>query len=354
MRSTIAVAALLLGFFAAATSIAAQPVITRISPDSAPAAGGTEVTIIGSGFETCRICSPAIPPEVIFGDHIPSPSVTLVDANTLRAIVPAQLPGTVRVTVRQHNGSTTRENAFTYTGRIEEGFDRVLVPLLTGPVNGAFGSRFITELRLANSSNTQPTYFFGLLPICRISACIFVDPLRDAYFVQPGGVYGPPESFEHAGQPGQFLFIPKSAPRIDMNLRVYDETRSAFNFGTEIPLVYDRELTTEPVKLLGVPLDPRFRNTLRIYATAETTVSVAFADTVHLLTLQPPDTPWPRLYPAYAQFSDFPTGAGTIDVTITPSTVIPPMPGLEPPRVWAFISVTNNDTQLITTITPHR
>ena len=337
-------------FAVAALSLSAQPVITGVNPSSAPAAGGTEVVITGSGFATCEICSPPTPPGVFFGGT-PAPLTVLVNANTLRVTLPAHLPKTVSVSVQQHNGFKTLPDAFTFTGTIEEAFDRVLLPLFTEPVDGAFGSRFVTQLRVANSSGTEPARLFGLLPYCPLSACIFTDPTEQPYEIEVNGSHTP-DAYHYIGRPGLFLYIPKSSPRIDMNLRVFDETRDAFNFGTEMPVVYyDREFTDQPIKLLGVPLDPRFRNTLRVYSTQDISVTVEFNDQLHLVTLRPGIN---VLDPAYAQFSEFPTGSGTMDVTIAPHVGIPPPPVLDSPKIWAFISVTNNDTQLITTISPQR
>jgi hypothetical protein len=88
---------------------------------------------------------------------------------------------------------------------------------------------------------------------------------------------------------------------------------------------------------------------LRIYAEAETSVTVTIDDMAWHVPVRAGEH---AIFPAYAQFSDFPSGAFTFDVTIAPSTAVPPFPGLTAPRVWAFISVTNNGTQLITTISP--
>jgi hypothetical protein len=330
-----------------AFSAAAQPVITNIAPNNGPAAGGTAVTITGSGFSICDICSPALPPTVLFGG---TPVTSeLVNANTLRVSTPAHFPGTVTVSVEQHNGRTSKSDAFTFTGTIEEAFDRVLLPLFIPPVEGAFGSRFVTELRLANSSPHVEATLFGLMPVCNLSACIFPDPVEQPYVIAPSATVTS-NDLELTGNPGAFLYIPKSAPALHANLRVYDDTRRALNFGTEIPVVYDHEFSAEPIKLLGVPLDPRFRNTLRIYAPAETTVEVAFNDIVQIVTLHAGDN---LLDPAYAQLSGITGQAGTIDVTVS-AREVQVLP-IEPPvPFWAFISVTNNETQLISTITPQR
>jgi len=330
-----------------AGSLAAQPIITSVSPNGGPTAGGTVVTIKGSGFESCPICSPPLPPYVTFGGT-PARSVHIVNTETLEVVAPPHFPKTAGVTVDQWNGTATAPNAFTFTGKIEDGFDQVLLPIFVEPVNGAFGSIFNTHLRLANSTTTERTWVLGLTPFCALSACVYPDPLEVPYLLEPDHTYHP-QDVVYTGKPGQFLFIPKTLPEPFMNLRVFDSSRDAFNFGTELPIVPLSEFTLRDIKLLGVPGDPRFRNTLRIYAEGETSVTVVIDDMAWHLPVRAGAN---ALDPAYAQFTDFPTDVAAFDVTIIPSTVTPPMPGLNAPRIWAFISVTNNETQLITTITP--
>jgi hypothetical protein len=128
---------------------------------------------------------------------------------------------------------------------------------------------------------------------------------------------------------------------------VYDQSRTTQSFGTEIPIVRERQFTngSTVLTLLNVPTDARFRNTLRIYGTAAAQVVVR----VSAPTISPVDSPVTLnagenvFKPAAATFSSFPTGVGLVTVTIT----VPVQA-----HVWAFVSVTNNDTQQITTITP--
>jgi IPT/TIG domain len=338
-----------------ATSLSAAPAITSISPSSGPAAGGNIVVIRGTGFESCPTCSPPVPPGVWFGG-MPAPSVRLVSDRELEVIAPAHLPGTVDVAVDQWNGFARREAGFTFTGTVEESFQRILVPLLTPQVFGPFGSDFRTELRLANTSDRQATFVFGLQIPCPLSGCIAFDPFQYAYAIQGGQSIGP-HDYDYIGNPGRFLFIARSLPDLDANLRVYDASRSAFNFGTEIPVVREAEFARGSIKLLGVPRDPRFRNTLRIYALEELTVQITgsfstgpfFTETVTLRRGQ-------NLFdPAYAQFSNIPMIENGIPLDITVSAVVPAnTPEEQQPLLWAFVSVTNNETQLITTISPQR
>ena len=112
------------------------------------------------------------------------------------------------------------------------------------------------------------------------------------------------------------------------------------------------EFSQEEIVLLNVPVDARFRNTLRIYSPDAGNVQVTVDNVEHAVALQPGRDPFE---PSYAMFTNFPqpeaNGPTRIRVKIAPLTPItsPPSPT---PRIWAFISVTNNTTQEITTITP--
>jgi hypothetical protein len=111
------------------------------------------------------------------------------------------------------------------------------------------------------------------------------------------------------------------------------------------------------VSLLGVPINPRFRNTLRIYSLARGAVliNLAIGNEGRQIVLQPGAD---LFEPAFASFTDFPlphelpAGTSTIRVVVDvprgPGGV--PIPGTP---IWAFITVTNNETQQITTITPN-
>lgn len=326
--------------------LAAQPVITGLSATSGPIGGGNEVQINGRGFSVCIICSPPVPmPLVLFGG-VPA-NVLSGDEQMIIVAVPPHLPGTFDVVIEQSNGTFVAHDAYTYSGgNIDDAFERVLLPLLTPPVHGAFGSEFHTALRLANRNNA-PVAVFGVQPECTVvSACLELDSLERPYVINPNSA---PRDFQFDGTPGRFLYIDKKlAPKVFANLRVFDVTRSAENFGTEIPVIRDEEMIRGPIRLLGIPLDERFRQTLRIYMTESSSVVVVIGDQFHDLV---PTQPASLFEPAYIEFTDFPSGTGTVDVEIHLPQILP-LPAPPYPPVWAFVSVTNNDTQLITTITP--
>lgn len=132
---------------------------------------------------------------------------------------------------------------------------------------------------------------------------------------------------------------------------MHDVSRANLNFGTEIPLVRFRDMEELNIALLGVPTEPGFRNTLRIYGTTgmRIIVTVQGRDPVIVALPQPEND----FEPAYAVFTDFPVGAGTLWVRLE---ALPAASGPSPPiyfgNFWAFITVTNNETQAISTITP--
>ena len=74
------------------------PAVTGVSPDAGLEAGGTSVTITGSGFTEAT--------EVKFGSAA-AKHFTIDSATSITAIAPAQLSGTVQVTVANAGGTST-------------------------------------------------------------------------------------------------------------------------------------------------------------------------------------------------------------------------------------------------------
>lgn len=150
--------------------------------------------------------------------------------------------------------------------------------------------------------------------------------------------------------------------QVSFNLRIQDLSRQALTWGTEIPVVRESEAFTTTIDLLNIPTDSRFRQALRIYELfPETGSSKDVAMRIYpldsnqpivteslRLQLDPRESPWTRplelrildlvgAYPVLTAFQQ-------IRIEIEPLT-----PGM---RFWSFVSVTNNDTQHVTTITP--
>jgi len=210
-----------------------------------------------------------------------------------------------------------------------------LVPLLPAQnVPGAHGSLWSTDLLIENSSDH--TIFL------QQDACFVCGrpPVGSVVTVPPQSTIKNPV-VAPLWSLGSYLYTPQTdAVSIRFHLRVRDMSREAESFGTEIPVVSLADFATS-IRLIDVPTDPRFRVTLRIYSSGNAAANITVLPpngTTPLRTLQVP----------------LDHGAAALD----------PVSGLSEPSVrivvdngggsftlWAFASVTNNDTQDVTTIT---
>jgi hypothetical protein len=284
----------------------------RYSPRIASTAGGTEITFAG-------VCNGTV---LVDGAAVPS----RVENCNLIATLPAHAPGPVNVRV----GSSEIVNAVQYVDPAAAPaatlYERVLIPVLyNGP--GAFGSQWETEVLLQGGSP-------GVLP--DVSA-----PLRPNRSLQT--LFGNRAA-------GLVLFLPRGQ-EWSFASHIRDVSRDASQWGTEIPVVREGD-TRRNLVLQNVPFDPRYRLQLRIYNIdgVSTQVIVRRAITPHTVSVVGPCTAMPcnSNQPAYASvdlrrmFPDL-TGTQTIDVQ---QVVLPPL------RLWAFITVTNDETQHVTVISP--
>ena len=344
----------ILGIFTAALAIsaAADPVITSITPNTASTQAGQAVTVRGTGFATCIICSPPIGPAILFGST-PAQSVQLISSTELSVITPAHLPGTVDVTVVQNDTlgpeskTFTLPNAFTFTGDLMDGFETILLPLYMPPVRGAFGSEFQTIVTAAAKTDRSNPVVVGIdmtcLPISPPGTAM--DQIELKSFFEPEEL-----PVRCSTWPARMLFVSKeTSENTTFNVRVLDVTRNAQSHGTEIPVVRSADMKNEPVVLVNVPIDARFRNTLRIYSPSQAAIPIriTIGNIERIVTLQAG-----RMVaePSIATLTDFPSAAdvpaGQTKVRVT---IDPPVTGQ---AIWAFITVTNNETQEITTVTP--
>lgn len=327
----------------------AAPTITAVTPATGPAAGGTEVTIRGTDFSTCIICSPPAPPAVFFG-ATPAASVTLVNDTTIVAITPPHPAGTTDVTVDQFDGSATATQAFAFVGDFTTSLEPVLIPIFGPPVHGQFGSEFRTTVVASHRGGSGRAFLFGL-----DTSCFLLTPVlgvEDPRLIEPNGTTY--DLFtDCATWPAKLFYLSQAnADDITFNARVRDVSRSGLSHGTQIPIVRRNDFKQESIVLLNVPLDSRFRNALRIYSLDEANVQVTIDGVEHEVSLTPGRD---RFEPSYAMFTNFPLpesdGTSMARVTVTPLTPLtsPPSPT---PRIWAFVSITNNTTQEITIVSP--
>jgi hypothetical protein len=361
MKRLLPVSLLLLFVPVVAFAQLPPPVITSVSPAGGPAAGGNDVTITGSGLTANILCILPCPTIVSFGD-IPVPARE-ESATRLVVTAPAHAGGTVDITVRLADGvEVTKPAAYTFAASAEDNWEKVLLPVyLDAPLAGSNGTRWDTDFWLRNNGG-QPVQ---LAPWpCETEVCPAVVPFTTTV---PAGTTRhdlPPFFRAPNANPSRVLFVSKpGAKDVSMQLRVADASRAALNGGTELPVVRDGELLTGIAELLNVPYDPaHFRLSLRIY-------DLAYSQSKFRVTLYVNEDGGPtsglhsiELTAATDQTGDFRSQAAYVEynfgdleslnrafpnglrVEIAPQT-----PGS---RYYPLISVTNNETQLITLVTP--
>ncbi len=344
--------------FTTLAAAAQAPVVTEIQPSQGPASGGTTVVIRGDNLSTQVQCILPCPPRVVFGDV----AVDAKEESDERLVVttPAHEPGTVDVRiVIAGRPETVVRNGFTFLAGAEAGYEQILLPLyLREPVPGANGTLWRTDFRIRNDGN-EPV---RLAPWdCPPNmACPPVIPLT--FTLEPQRTLHNPANFAiyPGSNPSRLLYV--SAPAtVSMNLRVADVSRGSLNAGTELPIVRPGEMRRGITQLFNVPLtDQNFRVLLRIYEVAYSTSTFVVRfygegeselppHTVTLTATSPQTGPF-RSEAAYVQFDVSSllhlrrTWPDALRIEIQPAT-----PGS---RYWAFASITNNQTQLVTLVTP--
>lgn len=356
MRIGICVAGLLIVATAALGQVP-QPTITSITPNSVAVAGGTKVVIKGTGFSAdCVACSPTcfgcVTPDVSFGGT-PAAKVTFIDSTTLEAVTPPLMPGTMFVSVLQRNlTGVTVFDALTATGDPLTAFEPVLFPIFLPPVRGQFGSEFKTEARLSNKGASRPLFVYGDDTSCYLFSPII--PISSPIFVESDGA----EKMLLTGcskTTGRILYAPRAdAPLLAFGLRVFDTSRAADSAGTEIPVVRERDFSTNGIALLNVPVRPKFRNMLRIYALSNVDYPVVVrvgSQAVSVILKAGAD----HFEPAYVELADFQLPAIPDKTSVTVRVEYPAVtsPSFVKAPLWAFVTSTNAETQQITVVTPN-
>ncbi|MFL6246372.1 MAG: IPT/TIG domain-containing protein [Thermoanaerobaculia bacterium] len=341
--------------------------VLSITPASGPITGGTAVTIQLDDIPFCT--DPVTDPGLIFGG-IAAPTVgeDYVN-NTITAITPAHPAGTVSVVVMLSCGGppVTLQSGFTYNNDADPNpaYEKVLFPVFFFG-SGAHGSQWATRISVYNAGQSTVTVpnpvFFGD-PIC--PAGCGCGPLATIPPGATGELCG-----QFADPAGLMFYAPEvAASDLHYHARAFDTSRATENAGTEIPTVREHEFRTDPIVLLNLPLDDRFRLGLRIYNPdqhdgAQVKMQVLSVDNgaifgertftldYPIVTILP--DPWPNR-PAYVNIGNLHTivreilgtSAGSVPrfhIKLTPVTA-----GI---RFWAFATITNNETQLITTVSP--
>lgn len=242
-----------------------------------------------------------------------------------------------------------------------KGPDMIVIPVPLGTTPGAFGSLWSTELWAYNSGSLTIRVVPGPCRLSGSDSCM-ID-------LQPGKAMAIPAIIEP-----QFPYLTLATPGFDdhlpgfqpvhFSLRVRDLSRSAESAGTEIPVVRDGHFVADTLQLLNVPVAADSRVMLRMFLHPIRGATQRFA--IRLFGMNGPgslltereivlDPPPPMLaiyagYPAsLAMVPDLLAGVPP-DTTRVRIEIEPVSKPASP--YWAFITVTDNETQQITTVTP--
>lgn len=251
---------------------------------------------------------------------------------------------------------------------------KILVPLVVerGVIPGGFGSQWTTRISILNTANHDVVLEGFDKYVCQF---LCAQPTT----IPPGITFYPVYPFLDRRTDeveGLFLFTTaEDLPFIDVTLHVQDVSRQALTWGTEIPVVPETAAFTASSHLGDIPIGARFRSRLRVYdfdpafqKNAKVAYSVYKVDKSIASPFDANGTP--RVdkdellatseltfrytilglglgLPGYAEIGieTIPfSGVDRIRIRLDPIT-----PGL---RYWTFVSVTNNETQHVTTVTP--
>ena len=337
-------------------------VIISVSPASVPTSGGTEVVVLGENLFAPPICGSQ--PGSCSANFIQIGyfALQMIDARADRLVgrTHQMAAGTYDLVIVRADGAVTRIPEGVTVGGL--GYERVLIPIvISEEVSGAHGSRWRSQL-VAYNGSTQTVRLEPFPGACDMLA----GPGPCPYDIAPSATQNV-TAIPRAQGFGALLYIPLShKDDLDLQLRIQDVSRQALTWGTEIPVVRGEDVFSDETHLLNVPTEDRFRLTLRIYnfygesaAPGPAAVPIyvrvhpmngnnIIASTIVALTGSTELPDFPR-YPGYAQLdllSLFPAivNQGPIRVVVGGAGYFV--------RYWAFLSITNNETQHVTTVTP--
>lgn len=250
---------------------------------------------------------------------------------TLTATAPVadgSYPFYARVSAERSFDATAGDLAATALVRVGAGDapkpQRILVPLLPNDAPGVNGALWRTEITALIDSDTPISTPSGVVP-----------PLRVPFNAKDSLLAG------FTGQGGAFLAPPAvDGLKVHLNSRVYDLSRITETAGTAIPIVPEATFTNGTNILLGIPVSPHYRHTLRVYPLdreAPVTIRIyANDETTPRTTLT--RNAYLQLDPATLLALE---GVTSMHIEIEPVDAST--------RIWSFVSVTNNDTHHVTT-----
>jgi len=326
--------ALIVLLFAISLPLFGDITVSTVTPSAGLIAGGTIVHIHGTNLLGAPLACAALECSVYvrFGDTLGT--VIFDSAGEIVAVAPPHAAGPVDLVVNVPVSTPlTLKNAFVYQDPADTNV-RLLLPIAAG-TQGILNTSWQTDV-LAHNETTSPVVIAGKT----------VPPLATQKLALS------PTST------GMFLQIPRTVfEALTITTHVHDKTHDAENLGVDVPSVPETQFR-RAVVLNGIPNDARYRLLLRVYGYPGT-----YAITVRVRD----DSPYSSysVNPSFNEllFSQDLTLAGS-DVAYLQMPIAAPSTSAvlrvevttsqpSDPPIWAFITLTNNTTEAVTTITPN-
>lgn len=235
-------------------------------------------------------------------------------------------------------------------------YEQVMIPIQASHVPGAHGSIWQSHVAITNHSTT-PVDVVGYARC--IGVCEESPPVLPDSTIYPGQV--------------TYLYVePGRSDDITVQLRIQDVSRQSQTWGTSIPVVRERDVFTEgTLSLVDVPNTDELRSMLRIYgfdppvlplnethhhqvlirifgvspdAEISTEADVFLGEWLEPLAIDESNPAQPPLAQVPLWIEDQLQGHDRLRIEI--ERLNPEL------RFWAFVSVTNNETQHVTVIAP--
>jgi hypothetical protein len=240
-------------------------------------------------------------------------------------VVPPHAPGSVDVAITTHGVTRIIRAGMTYFDLAAPPDPQIFEPLLfpvayNGP--GAFGTKWVTTNQVVGG----PTLRVPLCGPCPTDT----DGLFDVSTQSPAGV---------------FVYGIRGTGRLTGLSTVQEVTRHTQGFGTPIPVVHESDFR-DGWSIRGVPTAPKYRVTLRVWTLDRPLTmrvfygtSFYFTDVFEIRTSD--DDPHYAFVDLTERFKRVPTSIVSIGASVG---------GFE--RMWAMVSITDNETQDVTILTP--
>ena len=352
---------LLLLLCVSAAAFALTPTITSITPNVLPMEGDV-ISVETEGWASSECGSNCNLDVYIGGEKLPRSAIHFFGLTLTVSVPPQTTPGLKRFELHHPYG----EPAIVENAILIDELESVLLPVggsFPFATPGAFGSMWRTTTTVVNDSDHEIR-----IGVPFATPFTHVSPKPGQHVMLPA--HATADLKVEAAMP-LVVKIPRSlGSQVAFQTRVWDESRATTNFGTHVPSVRERDFATSRITIANVPTADPFRATLRVYSPDRVPRSF------HVRVVSQPDQvalPEHSVAKAVTTIMEL----GTTTQFFEASTINPALPysapfsqmqipfaGDAPVQLviepvddgvapfYAFVSVTNNETQHVTILAP--